>query len=182
LVRMPSRCAWMTATLMDRERPKSSALTMRRRTNCRLPIADCRLSARSIIGCGGADRKAQPALENQKDFISAAEPCRLRAKNVELLRFQLEQQPPVNRTHQFGGDHGPAIFGGQGFAGEAIEILGAGGEMSGEPAIAVGIFGPQNLLRSNAEFFQIGERQINPAASGVGADVAQDVGELQRLA
>ena len=32
------------------------------------------------------------------------------------------------------------------------------------------------------KFPQIGERQINPAAFGVGADVTQDVGELQRLA
>ena len=75
-----------------------------------------------------------------------AEPGRLRAEDVELLRFQFLQQPPVNRAHQFGGDHGPAVFGGQGFSREPVKISGAAGDAAGERGITVGVFGPQNFV------------------------------------
>ena len=40
VVRMPSRCARTTAALMECERPKSSALTMRRHPDCGLQVSD----------------------------------------------------------------------------------------------------------------------------------------------
>ena len=109
-------------------------------------------------------------------------PDRAGAEDVELLSFQFEQQPPVNRPHQFGGDHGTPVFRGQGHPGEAVEIFGAAGDAGGQPRETFGVFVPQNFVGRNVEFFQLGQRQINPAAFGVGAHVAQNIGELQRLA
>src|SRR5581483_1453355 len=86
VVRMPSVCARMTASLMDGVRPKSSALTISRRGR----------SGRSIVRSHQPGGGPQAGLEQQQQLLAFAEPRRLGTEDVELLPLQLAQQPPVN--------------------------------------------------------------------------------------
>src|SRR5208282_2958419 len=96
VVRMPSRWARMTAWLMAWERPKSSALTIRRRL----------ASRDAIVGRGRAQEQAAPGAENEKGFLAFAQARGARPENLEMPALQLAQQPPINRAHQLGGGHG----------------------------------------------------------------------------
>src|SRR5690348_10752412 len=91
----------MTASLMERERPKSSALTIKRREGSR----------RAIAGRHCAGGKFEPGPQDQKEFLAAGEPRRFGAEHIEILPLQFLQQPPINGTHQFRGDHCASISG-----------------------------------------------------------------------
>ena len=87
LVKMPSRCARMTAVLMEDERPKSSALTIRRLSGSAIICSD--------ISRGGP----QPGAEDQQNLLRFVQSGRARAEDVEFFAFQFLEQPPVNRAH-----------------------------------------------------------------------------------
>src|SRR5688572_15592451 len=78
VVRIPSRCARMTASLIDFERPKSSALTMSRR----------RASGRAIVRDDFARGEPQPSAEDEENLLAFADARRFRTEHVELARFQ----------------------------------------------------------------------------------------------
>src|ERR1017187_6129040 len=171
LVKMPSRCARMTAAFTEGERPKSSALTISRR-----------FSRLAIAGRSGADGKAQPRLENQRELVRLAQFQRLRAENIKFSALQFLQQLPINGTHQFGGDHGFPVFGRQGFLRQRIKMFCPFGDTAGEREIAVRVLRIQNLGVGDVEFFEFRLRQVNPSARGIAFHVAQNVRDLKRLA
>src|SRR3974390_1800340 len=112
----------MTAWLMELERPKSSALKMSRRPG----------SGRAIVWRHRAGGETQPGAQNQPHFLPRAEAGRFRPKDVEIPGFELLQQPPVNRAHQFGGDHGPAVRGWEGRSRPPVEFPRAAGHTGRE--------------------------------------------------
>src|SRR5882724_8360217 len=116
VVKMPSRCARMTASFTECERPKSSALTMRR---CFLGLA--------IAGRGRAAGMAQPRLKNKRELVRLGQFQRLRTEDVKSSALQFLQQLPIDGTHKLGGDHGFAIFGRQSFLRERIKMFRAPG-------------------------------------------------------
>src|SRR6185437_1490645 len=187
VVRMPSRWARMTASLMDCERPKSSAFTISRRA-ATLPAGVAgrssapRVSDAAIAGRGGAGNEAAPGAENEEQFLAFAEPRRCGAENVELLVLEFPQQPPVDGAHEFGGDHRAAVFGRQRLTRQLIELFRARGHAFGQRAKAVAVLEIQNLLLADVETREFGLRQINPPALRIDADIAKDVGQLERFA
>src|ERR1017187_9390861 len=110
----------MTAWLMELERPKSSALTIRRRGIETRPV---RLVA--IIGRFRAGYVSPPGEQDEQQLFPPAQARHLRAENVEALPLQLAEQRPIDRPHQLGRDHRRAVGGGQGLGGEPIEMTGA---------------------------------------------------------
>ncbi len=68
-------------------------------------------------------RGPQPRTENQHELARLAQFQRARAKDVKFSAFQFLQQPPIDRPHQFGGDHCLAVFGGQGFLRELVKVF-----------------------------------------------------------
>src|SRR5665213_197127 len=114
VVRMPSRWARMTASLIERERPKSSALTIRRRT----------ASRGSIVGHSGAGNQLAPGAEDEQDFLAFVQAGRARTKNLEAAALKLAEKPPIDRTHQLRRRHGTAVLSRQGLAGQAVKFAG----------------------------------------------------------
>src|SRR5271156_2528708 len=84
VVRMPSRWARTTAWLMAWERPKSSALTIRRRL----------ASRDAIVGRGRAQGEPAPGAKNEKGFLAFAQACGPRPEDLKPPALQLAQQPP----------------------------------------------------------------------------------------
>ena len=147
---------------MEWERPKSSALTMRRRPDCGLRIADCGferdpvISRRAIIRSRRSQNKTQPRLENQRELVRLAQFQRSRAEDIEAVRFEFLQQPPVNQAHQFSSHHGAPVLRGQHFAGEAIKIFSAAGNAGGKIEVVFGVLALENFVFGHVEFFQLG--------------------------
>src|SRR5581483_3661818 len=127
LVKMPSRCAQITASLAECDRPKSSALTI-----SRLDVA--------IIGCCRAQRESQPRLENQGELVWLGQFQRLCAKDIEFISFQFLQQPPIDRAHQFSSDHRFAVFRRQSFLRQSIKIFCSVGDARCQREITFRIF------------------------------------------
>src|SRR5437868_10337175 len=161
----------MTAALMLLERPKSSALTMRRR----------RGSRRSIIGRQRTAALPQPGAKDQQDFLEPAQARLLRSENVELPRLELVQEPPIHRTHQFGGGHRTTILARQQFAGAPVMEPGSFRHGIGNPTESVSVLKLKNLLFLDPKTFEFGLRQVNAPPLGVDANVAQNVGQLKGL-
>src|ERR1043166_5367035 len=134
-VRIPSRCARTTASLMECERPKSSALTMSRR----------RASGRAIVRNDLAGSQTKPGAQDEKNFLSLADASRFGTEDVERARFEFPQQTPINRTHQFRCRHRATILRRQRFARETIEMFRALSHAGGKLAKARRVFAIQNL-------------------------------------
>src|SRR5690349_8980274 len=169
---MPSRWARTTASLMERDRPKSSALTMSRRT----------ASGRPIVWNEGASGQPIPGAEDEEQLLRLAHARRRGIKYVECLRFELLEQPPVHRSHQLGRPHRTAVLGRQRLTRLAVEVARPCGEAPGGLPESRRVLQVQNLLRSDAPPLQFFGRDINPSAFRVSAHVAEDVGELKGLA
>src|SRR5436190_22600927 len=125
----------MTASLMDGERPKSSALTMRRLA----------ASGRAIIWDDIPGHNAQPGAQDEHNLLSLAYACQFGTKHVEFSSGQFFEQSPIDRPHQFRRSHGAAIFPGQCFARETVKMPGAIGHAGGEFAITRRVFTIENL-------------------------------------
>src|SRR5258708_31481867 len=118
---------------MDAERPKSSALTIKRRASeaavtgperstgalerCCTPSG-----SRAIVGRNGAGYQSPPGPEDEKDFLPLVQARQFGAEDRELLPFQFSQQPPINRAHQFRSNHRAAIHRRQSFARQPVKI------------------------------------------------------------
>src|SRR5437867_5936544 len=201
VVRMPSRCARRTAWLMECERPKSSALTISRRAGERsdevlkywdgedavlqhsiTPSLHFPAPSGSIIGNQGAGGEPVPGAQDEEEFLRFTDARKRGSENVELLRFEFLQQPPIDRAHQLGGAHRTAVLVGERLAGFAIELSRPTSNGSRRLTEARGVFEVQNLLRADLAALQLFERQVNSPALGIRAHVAQNVRELERLA
>src|SRR5438067_1509907 len=120
LVRMPSWCARMTASLMLAEPPKSSALTISLRASAveagvGATVASCLpeiTSSRSaIVRHHSSGKHAIQRAQNQQQLLSAAHARRIRAEDIEALQFQFAEQPPIDRSHQLcRGHRAPVLF------------------------------------------------------------------------
>src|SRR5579862_8532935 len=160
VVRMPSRCACTTASLMECERPKSSALTMSRRPESGVRssefgveetggmtrgLAQDSLRYSVVRGCR-AEGEPQPGPENQQGFLYFIQAGGFRAEHIESLLLQFLQQPPIDRAHQLSGDHGVAVLDGQGLPCLAVKMFGAPGDFGGQLRKTVGVFVPQDFV------------------------------------
>src|SRR6185312_14200976 len=96
VVRIPSRCARITASLIERDRPKSSAFTMSRvgvppLGGSELALHDVSrastpgVSGSAIVRRSRAENKPAPRTKNQQQLLRLVKPRRLGAKNIELL-------------------------------------------------------------------------------------------------
>src|ERR1051326_4034522 len=105
----------MTAWLMDAERPKSSALTINRRT-CAASPSD------AIVRRHRAGNQSPPGLEYEQSFLAFVQARQFRAEDGELLPLKFSQQSPINRAHQFSRGHRAAILRGQRLPPESTKI------------------------------------------------------------
>src|SRR5260370_30460198 len=141
VVKMPSRCARMRAWLMEAERPKSSALTMRRRSGI-TPIL-----SRAIVGRHRARGQPIPGAENEQDFLSLVQPRWTGTEDVEAPALEFAQQAPIDRAHEFGGDHRTAGHCRQGFPGNLIEVPRGEGPAAGHFVQPGRVTHPPNCFR-----------------------------------
>src|ERR1700722_303789 len=114
----------MTARLMELERPKSSALTTRRRAD----------SGRAIVRRHRAGGHAQTGAQDEQNFLALVEARWFGAEDIELAPLEFAQEPPIDGTHQFGGDHVAAIHCRQRDARLLIKMAGTFGDARGEVA------------------------------------------------
>src|SRR5438045_9139571 len=121
---------------MVAERPKSSAFTIKRRG----------FSARSIIGNHGSGKQPVPRAANEQKFLSLAQASGMRTKDIETLEFQFAQQTPVNRTHQLGGGHRPAVLSRQRCLGQLIKTARLAGDTRSQIFETLGVFKTQAFL------------------------------------
>ena len=103
-------------------------------------------------------------------------------QHLEVVVFDLAQQGAVDAGH-----HQPRLLRaavrrgqqGQGLVVQAVRTLGLKAHEGGE---ALGIHTVEDFVRLDVELLQLAHRQVDAPAPGVFAHVADDVGELQRLA
>src|SRR5438093_1488701 len=144
---------------METERPKSSALTMRRRgglmpmgkslivisnqwcadrkhraitIEIMITIKTMAASRGTIIWRNRARNKPAPGPKDEQDFLSLVQARQLGAEDLELTPLQLAQEAPIDRAHQFGSHHRTAIHNRQGLVRQPIEIPGTPGHAAGE--------------------------------------------------
>src|SRR5262245_55832232 len=129
-VMIPSLCARMTASLMERERPKSSAFTTSRR--------EPRLDA--IVWRHCTRSEAEPCAQDEQKLLAFVQARFFWAEDIEALPFEFAEEFPIDCSHQFGGDHGTAVGCGEGVLGHAIKLARALGDAGSELKKALGIF------------------------------------------
>src|SRR6266850_3145929 len=100
---------------MERERPKSSALTMRRR--------EPRLNA--IVWRHCTRSEAVPCAQDEQKLLAFVQARLFWAEDVEALALEFVQQSPIDRAHEFGGYHGTAVGCGESVLGHPIKMAGA---------------------------------------------------------
>src|SRR5439155_19970820 len=154
------------------ERPKSSALTINRRP----------FSAHTIIWNHRSGEQPVPGAQDEQKLLSFAQSCRVWPKHIKTLQFELVQQPPIDRSHQFRRRHGPALLRRQGLLGQSIEFPRMLRHARGELSKPITVLEAENFLLRYFKTRQLGAGQINASSLGVGAHVTENVRQLQGLA
>jgi hypothetical protein len=99
-------------------------------------------------GTGG---EAKPGVQDQRQLVRLAQARWHGPEHVEPTRLEFAEQPPIDRTHQFGRHHRPAILGGQSFARQPVVVLRPRGHAPGQSRKALGVFVPENLRLRHVE-------------------------------
>ena len=103
-------------------------------------------------------------------------------QHLEVFMLDLAQQRAVDAGHHQAGFLRAPVGGGQQRQRLIVKAVGALGLKTHERGEALGVLALEDLVRLHVELLQFVHRQVNAAAQGVFAHVADDVGHLQGLA
>src|SRR4051812_43396526 len=110
-----------------------------------------RASGRAIVRDERAGKDAEPSAQDEHQLLTFADARECGTEDIELLRFELLQQAPIDRAHQFRGSHRAAVFAWKCFVGEFVKMFRAFSDARGELAEAWRIFPVQNLSFGHTE-------------------------------